>query len=111
MPEVINEFQGEYEFLSNFYLKDFEWDGKVWRSSEHAFQAHKATTPEDREYVRSQRSPWYAKRVGRSINCRPDWEKIKRSVMYEILLAKFTDPKLRQMLLDTGDAELIEGNH
>jgi N-glycosidase YbiA len=40
---------------------------------------------------------------------RPDWEKIKDEIMYKGVFAKFSQrPKLRQILLDTGDAELVE---
>ncbi|MCH7737275.1 MAG: NADAR family protein [Chloroflexi bacterium] len=31
--------------------------------------------------------------------------------MLELLRDKFRDPVLRQMLLDTGDLELVEGNN
>lgn len=41
---------------------------------------------------------------------RPDWNKVKKRIMANILDIKFSDPVLRQLLDDTGDAEIIEGN-
>ena len=43
------------------------------------------------------------------MSLRPDWEKVKDGVMLDILRIKFSKPDLKQMLLDTGDAYLIEG--
>ena len=55
--------------------------------------------------------PDQAKRLGRTVQLRGDWESVKEQIMYEICLAKFTQNKdLGRMLVDTGDAELIEGN-
>lgn len=40
-----------------------------------------------------------------------DWEEVKDKVMYEIVLAKFTqNPDLKEKLLATGDEHLEEGN-
>lgn len=55
--------------------------------------------------------PSEAKRLGRRVKLREDWEEVKELVMYEICYHKFSqNPDIRKMLLDTGDAELIEGN-
>lgn len=44
-----------------------------------------------------------------SLEMRPDWDEIKVEVMEEGLMAKFTqNPRLRELLLSTGDRELIE---
>lgn len=52
-----------------------------------------------------------AKKLGKLVTIRPDWDEIKVEVMYEIVKAKFHyNPDLREMLLATEDAELIEGN-
>lgn len=45
------------------------------------------------------------------VELRPDWEKVKNSIMYEIVRAKFEQNiGLRDRLLAAGDAELVEGN-
>ncbi len=48
--------------------------------------------------------------LGRKVELREDWDKIKLKLMYELLEKKFSDPELKQLLLDTGDAELIWKN-
>lgn len=35
----INEFKGEYAFLSNFYSAPVEYKGQVFQNNEAAFQA------------------------------------------------------------------------
>lgn len=102
----IASFDGKYRFLSNFYE-----GGGALPSSEHHFQAMKATTIEDAIYVMAARKPGEAKKRGRKIECREDWDEVKLEVMYEVLQLKFLDERLCQLLLDTGDAKLIEGNN
>jgi len=49
-----------------------------------------------------------AKKLGRKIALRPDWEEVKIEVMTEIVRIKFSDPYLRVKLLETEDKELFE---
>jgi len=64
-----------------------------------------------RGYVFVYLSPNEAKRLGRRVNLRKDWEDIKIDIMYEINVAKFTqNENLKEMLLKTGSAKLVEGN-
>lgn len=41
---------------------------------------------------------------------RPNWDEMKIGFMASILAAKFSDPELRLMLLQTWGCELVEGN-
>ena len=55
--------------------------------------------------------PAEAKKLGRRVELRPEWEYIKERVMFEIVLNKFNqNPQLAKMLLATGEEELVEGN-
>lgn len=59
----------------------------------------------------TQLSPKDAKRRGRNVKLRADWDAVKDGIMEEIVRAKFTQNKdLGEKLLATGDAVLIEGN-
>ncbi|MCY4013451.1 MAG: NADAR family protein [Gammaproteobacteria bacterium] len=109
-PKCIDRFIGEYAFLSNFHRASFAWAGVEWTTAEHAFQASKTLDDEQRERVRIARSPGAAKRLGRRVDLRPDWEDVKDDLMLEVLEAKYAVPELRAGLLATGDAVLIEGN-
>ena len=107
---VINSFQGEYFFLSNFFYGPFEFDGEIYSTVEHAFQAAKTFDTEQRQSIRLAASPAQAKQLGRAVQLRPDWEQVKFDIMLALLRLKFSQADLRQKLLDTGDSELIEGN-
>jgi hypothetical protein len=51
------------------------------------------------------------KRLGKSLELRPDWEQAKFLIMRELLVQKFVRyPDLRKKLLATNSAELVEGN-
>lgn len=108
MGVSISEFRGEYYFLSNFYSAPVTYNGMCFENNEAAFQAAKC--PERMtEFCRL--NPSEAKRFGRRVKLRGDWEAVKDTVMYEICKAKFSqNPDLADQLVATKDAELIEGN-
>lgn len=54
--------------------------------------------------------PQEAKLAGRKVRLRPDWEQRKVHIMAWLVLLKFENPKLREKLLDTGTALLVEEN-
>lgn len=104
----IRRFEGEYRFLSNFYLCMVPY-GLVYPSVENAFQAQKTKDKEEREEFLAI-SPARAKQLGRQLDIRPDWEAVKENLMIDLLMIKFHNVDLKQKLLATGDAELVEGN-
>lgn len=107
---MINEFRGKYYFLSNFFNAPVTYDGITYQNNEAAYQSAKVLDkPARKEF--SKLSPGVAKRKGRSVKLRSDWEKVKFDIMYEICLAKFTqNEELKNKLLATGDRYLEEGN-
>lgn len=107
---MIDKFEGQYDFLSNFYPSPFEWHGVNYPTVEHFFQAAKANTQEDFNMVMREPNPGGAKHAGRNVELRPDWEEIKDKVMYTALKEKFAIPELRKKLLDTDNEYLVEGN-
>ena len=111
MEKVIDKFRGEYAFLSNFAPCKVTYNGRTYKTVEHAFQAAKSLDPDIRWQFQYCRSAGEAKQRGKMVKLRPDWEEIKDKVMLTGLRKKFTDPELRSLLLATGDEELIEGNY
>lgn len=104
----IAKFEGSYRFLSNFYEAPVTYLGLTFRNNEAAFQAAKC---QERMAEFQELDPSAAKRLGRRVKLRPDWESIKDQVMYEVCKAKFSqNTDLRDKLVATGDAELVEGN-
>lgn len=112
MNGKIDRFSGKYSFLSNFYPCKVIWNDERYPSAEHAFQAAKSLDKAKRVMMSVAPNPKEAKRMGRQIKLRPDWEEVKDQIMYECVKYKFeNDEELKQKLLDTGSAELIEGNN
>lgn len=111
METTINHFANEYNFLSNFYMAPVVFEDLTYPSVEHAFQAAKTIDSIKRKQISQLKTPSEAKKAGRRVPLRNDWENIKNYVMYECLKSKFADPKLKQMLMETKPATLIEGNH
>jgi hypothetical protein len=110
MSRVIDSFEGKFAFLSNFYPSPVTHQGAEYPTVEHAFQAAKTLDAEERERVRASATPGQAKRMGQRVALRSDWEQIKIEVMRRLLAEKFKDNLLRDALLATGAATLIEGN-
>lgn len=110
MSTPIIRFCGANHFLSNFHLGRVELDGDVYRSVEHAYQAAKTLDPSVRQRIRDERSPLRAKQIGARVLLRPGWDAMRLDVMLDLLLRKFSDPELADLLLATGDAELVESN-
>lgn len=112
---MISSFKGKYFFLSNFYLIDVLYDGILYPSSEHAYMSGKTDDIEIKRYISTLPTPALAKKyssgkVNNNFELVSDWDLKKDMHMYNVLKIKFQDDKLKQMLDDTGDAELIEGN-
>ena len=105
---MISKFEGNYYFLSNFYSAPITYNGITYKNNEAAFQAQKCPY---RVHEFTDLEPSEAKRLGRRVKLREDWEEVKDRVMYEIVRAKFRQNKLLKMLLlQTGTRTLVEGN-
>ena len=118
MTSDINSFTGQYSWLSNFSPHEAEYEGVVYQTSEHAYQAAKFLDPEARKFIASCKTPGAAKRAGSGGNLRPHWDNIRIEVMSAVLKSKFENPDnkvgdqtLKQMLMGTLDARLVEGNN
>ncbi len=112
MVEPINFYSNVnsgYAWLSNFYDSPIRWRQREYATAEHLYQAMKATNIEDHILVQSAPSPAHAKKAGRSIEMRPDWDMVRLDVMRGVLMLKFARTKvLAKWLLDTGTAPLVE---
>lgn len=122
-PPVIDSFGYDYEFLSNFHehpvhipplspLMDRLFpDGLKVPDNEHGFHLAKCVSEDGARRVLRASSPYAAKKAGRLVTCRPDWEQVKDGVMLALQRAKFAPgTQLAGRLLATGTATLIEGN-
>ena len=62
---IIDDFTGDYRFLSNFYQCPFDYKGLTYPNSEAAFQAQKCATEEDKIKYTTTKNPVVAKRMGK----------------------------------------------
>lgn len=106
------EYSGKWIFnwFSNLVSVPILVDGEDWPSVENYYQAQKTMDSYTR-FGFKRMAPSQAKRAGRNLVIRPDWENIKYEVMKTALRAKFSDPMWGRRLLDTGDEILIEWNN
>ena len=107
---MIDKFEGKYFFLSNFYECPIEYNRLTYQNAEAAFHAQKTFNLElQKEFTTL--NPSRAKKLGRAIPLRKDWEEIKLEHMKAILYCKFMQhPDLKEKLISTYPHELIEGN-
>jgi ribA/ribD-fused uncharacterized protein len=109
---VIDRFTGDHDFLSNFHPSPIEVDGILYPTVEHAFQAAKTDDADEKRAVAEAATPGSAKRKGKKVQLRSDWEQVKVGIMEDFVRLKFTThADLREQLLATGEAELVEGNN
>jgi len=102
---------GKHSFLSNFYPSNIKFMGVDYPTVEHFYQASKSFFPGEAQLIVESETPGTAKRLGRKVSLHPDWENIKLSVMELALRLKFSNPIMRQKLLDTEDVYLEESNN
>lgn len=108
---MITSFSGEYEFLSNFYPSEVEYNGIKFPTVEHAYQAAKCKTKEEMQKFTEYDTPGKAKRAGRKVDLRNDWEDVKLNIMGELLRQKFSNLAMAEKLLETDKEFLVEGNN
>ena len=98
--------------FSNLYRRPVDFEGETFATSEHAYQAGKARKPQVREWILSAPSPALVAMAAHGLyywDIAPGWSRTKFDRMRGVLLAKFTQHEdLRDLLLSTGDARLVE---
>jgi ribA/ribD-fused uncharacterized protein len=101
-----------YGVFSNLYRRTIIFEDVTYATSEHAYQAGKARKDNVREWMLSAPSPSLVAMVAHGLyvwDVTPNWSKIKFDRMRAVLLAKFSQHEdLRKILLDTGNARLVE---
>lgn len=108
---AITDFSKENEFLSNFYSCTIIYEDITYHTTEAAYQAAKTFDVLDKKEIAVAATPGLAKKLGRRLKMRTDWDDVKVSVMEQCLRLKFAQPELKKKLLDTGEEYLVEGNY
>jgi len=112
--KLIDSFNGNFEFLSNFSEHGFrvKENNVLWITNEHYFQAMKSINMVERGVIWSCKTPGKAKRFGRVCELREDWNDVKDSIMEDGVRMKFEqNPYIKQKLMSLDGYTLVEGNH
>jgi len=106
----IKGFFYQYRWMSNFHLCEIPFIGLNFPSTENAYMAAKSMDMSTQIKFQTLDAK-EAKKLGRQIELRPDWEQIKYDIMYHVNLVKYTKhDDLREKLFATGDKYLEETN-
>ena len=115
MPAEIRFYRASekpYGAFSNLYRREIEFEGELFATSEHAYQAGKARKPEVRRWLMAAPSPALLAMAAHGLyywDVAPGWSTSKFDRMRAVLRAKFSQHEdLRELLLSTGDARLVE---
>jgi hypothetical protein len=113
--DCIYSFSGQYRFMSNFFpcpvlIRDLDFPDIWYGSTEAAYQAAKTDNVLRRVLI-SQLRAGDAKKAGRIISLRSDWDSMKCGYMKWYVTQKFDSTELADLLISTWPARLVEGNH
>jgi ribA/ribD-fused uncharacterized protein len=101
-----------YGAFSNLFKSPITFDGQLYPTAEHAYQAGKAQKPKVRDWILAAPSPSLAAMAAHGLytwDIVPNWNEIKFDRMRGVLAAKFSQhPHLMKLLVETGDRRLIE---
>jgi N-glycosidase YbiA len=127
LTKKIEKYEGDYRWLSNFDPVRITYEGAIYDSIEHAYQAAKTVDMEERKRFQSGvmvakgKNPQTgkmvvgymtaadAKRAGRHLQVRSGWEEMKVPLMKDLKRQKYSKQPFKRLLLETGDAEIIHG--
>jgi ribA/ribD-fused uncharacterized protein len=114
VPFPLNEvrsFEGESRFLSNFVGPAVLFEGVKFPHVEHAYQAAKTLNRDLRlEFTYDTIESGEAKRMGKDLVLRVDWEDVKLTVMEILVRQKFLHPDYLVKLLEIK-GYIEEGNY
>ena len=118
---MIESFSGRYNFLSNFYPAKIEHQGITYPTVEHYYVSMKVKNDQQidgkyitmidcRELIAKMPQASKVKQFGKIVKVRRDWDDVKLDIMLWGVREKFKHTDLKDLLLSTGDQELVEGN-
>lgn len=104
-------FRNEYWFLSNMYPCKIRVNGLEFECAEACFQSFKTTDLELRKKFQKMNG-FEAKKFGKKVKLRPDWNDIRLEIMSRVIHAKFKqNDELGHKLAQISDEiEIVEDN-
>lgn len=109
---MINEFKGDYRWLSNFEPVKITIDGVTYPSVEHAYMSAKCDDHEWKKYCSdSSNTAGDVKKKSREVQLVDNWDNKKFIIMQICLEQKFEQEPFRSKLIKTGTQNIVEGNY
>jgi len=111
--KIVGFYEREFYCFSNFSSFSVKWKGRLWQTSEHAYQASHffKTAPKLVEKIFKARSAHEAYKIAKmNVGRAPkDWGKKKLKIMESIVRAKLKqNPYIMHKLLQTGKRKIVE---
>lgn len=111
--QVVGFYEREFYVFSNFSSFEVEWKGRIWKTSEHAYQASHffETAPELVEEIFNSKSAHEAFKIAKANaeKAPKNWEEIKVGIMEDIVRHKLEqNPYVMHKLIQTGDKYIVE---
>lgn len=111
--KVVGFYEREFYCFSNFSSFAVRWKGRLWQTSEHAYQASHffETSPKLVEKIFKAKCAHEASKIANmNANKAPrDWEEKKVAIMEDIVRHKLKqNPYVLHKLLQTGNRKIIE---
>jgi ribA/ribD-fused uncharacterized protein len=109
-------FWGKDDVYSNFYYSPFKHQNILFKWSEQGVMYRKAMlfgATKVAEQILKAPTPKACKDLGRSHDVpfvEEVWCKNREQIYFEVLLDKFSNPKLKQHILSTGNKTLVEAS-
>lgn len=101
-----------YGPFSNLFRREISFDGDIYPTAEHAYQAGKALKKEVRDWLMAAPTPAHLAMAAHGLyswDIVPKWASLKVDRMRRVLKAKFEQhADLRSLLLSTGTSPLVE---
>ena len=111
---MITEFKDKYFFLSNFSNYGFYLTGVhsvFFKTNEHWYQSQKTFMKKESDEIIHADTAREAKKLGKKVTLRRDWDNVKDAIMWTGLVQKFLQNKgIQAKLISTQPEILIEGN-
>ena len=110
--QEVDAFAGARDKLSNFFPCKVNLSGTEYKSSEHAYQAQKASMcarPDIAEEIINASSAFQVKQISKRIGCSKSWDQENEKILEKVVRAKVaSDVSVKDYLLQTGDKVLAE---
>lgn len=96
----------QFPFLRNGYKCSITFDGEIYPSVEHAYQASKTDLERHRDEIRDAATAKDAVDLGRSLVLRRGWHLDKLAYMENFLRQKFSNEKLMEKMSQLDDSPI-----